>query len=59
MRFLRLKAKRLRSHLRTPWPQFRTLHKPLAIKKSATGLDIELPAKQLDRIATVLVLKTK
>ena len=34
-------------------------HKSLAIKKTATGFDIELPAKQLDPIATVLVLKTK
>ncbi len=34
-------------------------HKPLKVKKTATGIDIELPAKPLDSIATVLVLKTK
>ena len=34
-------------------------HKPLVIKETATGIDIELPAQQLDPIATVLVLKAK
>jgi len=34
-------------------------HKPLAIKKTSTGIDIQLPAAPLDPIATVLVLKTK
>ncbi len=34
-------------------------HKPLSVKKTATGLDIQLPAAPLDPVATVLVLKTK
>jgi alpha-L-fucosidase len=31
-------------------------HKPLNVKRAGTGVDIELPAKPLDPIATVLVL---
>jgi alpha-L-fucosidase len=34
-------------------------HKSLPIKKTATGIDIQLPAAPLDPVATVLVLKTK
>jgi alpha-L-fucosidase len=34
-------------------------HKPLPIKQTATGIDIQLPTAPLDPIATVLVLKTK
>ena len=34
-------------------------HKALAVTKSGSGVDIQLPAKSLDPIATVLVLKTK
>ena len=33
-------------------------HKPLKLTKSGEGLDIELPGKPLDPIATVLVLNT-
>jgi alpha-L-fucosidase len=33
-------------------------HKPLKVVKNATGVDIDLLAKALDPIATVLVLKT-
>jgi alpha-L-fucosidase len=34
-------------------------HKPLKLTKSGDGLNIELPAGNLDPIATVLVLNTK
>jgi alpha-L-fucosidase len=34
-------------------------HKALPITKTATGIDIQLPAAPLDPVATVLVLKTK
>ena len=33
-------------------------HKPLKVTHNGEGIDIELPAKPLDPIATVLVLKT-
>jgi alpha-L-fucosidase len=34
-------------------------HTPLKIAKSGTGIDVSLPGKALDPIATVLVLSTK
>ena len=34
-------------------------HKELTVTKSGSGVDIKLPAKSLDPIATVLVLKTE
>jgi alpha-L-fucosidase len=36
-----------------------TTHKPLKLTKSGEGLDIQLPSKALDPIATVVVLNTK
>jgi alpha-L-fucosidase len=35
------------------------MHKPLKVTKTSGGIDIQLPAKALDPIATVLVLNTK
>jgi alpha-L-fucosidase len=37
----------------------RTQGKPLKVTKTGSGVDIQLPAKALDPIATVLVLNTK
>jgi alpha-L-fucosidase len=34
-------------------------HTPLKIAKSGAGIDVSLPGKALDPIATVLVLSTK
>jgi alpha-L-fucosidase len=34
-------------------------HTPLKIAKSGAGIDVSLPGKVLDPIATVLVLSTK
>ncbi len=33
-------------------------HKPINFKQTGDSLDVQLPAKALDPIATVLVLKT-
>jgi alpha-L-fucosidase len=35
------------------------MHKPLKVTKTSGGIDIQLPSKALDPIATVLVLNTK
>ena len=35
-----------------------TAHKPLKLTRSGQGLDIQLPARPLDSVATVVVLKT-